>query len=235
LIAYNLGTIQTPVSASFPGSITGGINPPAAPPIYLLENASISMKEEGVTADASFISDTRGAFLPRYIGGDTDFIARTVKWYDCAVFISNEHFNQQFQLKSLDVKFDVDIEKNYFIGTSQYPFFAIKGYSCSGSMDIVMSPLQYENFLSATNGYGYVLPQTPGVLAASRARPEASARQFEMRLGHPGNYEIISFGNSYMTSGVKRSMSSGQLTLVNISFKNYIHSGTPINYELRRV
>lgn len=235
LLAYTMGTAQTPIYAATPGGILGSPLSAASAPLYILERANVKVAESGVNVNMTFVSDGRGAFIPDYVAGDVDYLARTARWYDTSVFVSSSHFSGNFAVLNADISFEVQVDKNYLIGTTQFPYFAISGYHVSGSMTVLMSPAQYENFLTATSGQGFMPTQSAGNLRASKAAAAYVARQFEIQVGNASNLDSIRFGRAYLTSQVSRDMSPGQITAVNFRFETYTNSSTPISSEDRRV
>lgn len=235
LLAYAMRSVQTPVYAATPGGILGSPLAASSAPLYILERASVKVAESGVNVDMSFVSDGRGAFIPDYVEGEVDYLARTARWYDTNLFLSSAHFSGSFAVLNADINFEVQVDKNYLIGTTQFPYFAISGYHVNGSMTVLMSPLQYENFLAATGGQGYMPTQTPGHLRAVKAGAAYVARQFEIQVGNADNLDSIRFGRAYLTSQVSRDMGPGQLTAVNFRFETYTNSSTPVTGEDRRV
>lgn len=233
LLAYSLRTIQTPV-ASNTSNLLGSPLPAVNAPIYILENGKLHMDEQGVDVSMTFVSDSRGAFLPDYVAGDVTYAARTAKFYDVGLHISANYFSGNFQVTNMDVDFKVQNNKNYLIGTDQYPYFSIAGYTCSGSITFLISPEQFENFLGATNGRGFMPKQSSGVLNAVKSSTAYRAKQFEITVGNSSNWDAIRFGRAYVTNNLTRSMSAGSLTTATVSFEAFLNSSTLVTDEDRR-
>lgn len=220
LLATSMSSVQAPITV-------------ANAPVFLLQSANLKMDESGVNVNMSFISDSRGAFLPEFNTGDLDYIGRTARFNDTNLFISSNAFNTNYQVIDADINIRVDVGKVYFLGTSQFPYFAIQGYSVNGSVRILMNPAEYEAFLSSTSG-GFIPPQTAGNLKATTAANSFQTRQFEFLVGNASNYDSLRFGRAYVASSAERSMSPGELTTVKLNFEAYVNSSTPFSYVDKR-
>lgn len=233
LLAYAMRTIQTPIAASNSG-LLGSPIPPSNAPLYLLDSGGIKMNDQGVNVSMSFISDSRGAFIPDYVAGDVSYAARTARHYDVTLHISANYFSGDFQVTNMDVNFKPVINQNYLIGTDQYPYFGISGYSCSGTITFLIAPTQFEAFLTSTSGRGFMPKQSAGVLNAVKASQTYRAKQFEIKVGNSSNWDIIRFGRAYVSNNLNRSMSAGALTTATVSFEAFLNSSTPVTDEDRR-
>ncbi|MBS1722422.1 MAG: hypothetical protein JSS66_05385 [Armatimonadetes bacterium] len=233
LLAFALRTAQTPIGTTSSG-ILGSPLPAVGAPLYILENGRIRMSEQGVNVGMTFVSDSRGAFLPDYVAGNVTYAARTARFYDVALHISANYFSGEFQVVDMDVNFQVQASQNYLIGTSQYPYFAIDGYKCSGSVTFLLTPIQFEAFLTATSGVGFMPGQTSGVLGAVKSSTAYRAKQFEIKIGNSSNWDVIRFGRAYVANNLTRSMSAGSLTTATVNFEAFLNSSTPVTDEDRR-
>lgn len=233
LLAYSMRTIQTPIAATNSG-LLGSPIPAANAPLYLLENGNIKMTDKGVDVSMGFISDSRGAFIPNYVGGNVTYAARTARHYDVSLHISANYFSGDFQVINMDVNFKPVINQNYFIGTDQYPYFSISGYSCSGTITFLITPTQFEAFLSSTNSRGFMPKQSAGVLNAVKSSSAYNTKQFELKVGNSSNWDVIRFGRTYIANNVKRSMTGGALTTATVQFEAFLNSSTMVTSEDRR-
>lgn len=221
LLGASMSSIQAPITA-------------ANAPVFVLENANLTMSEAGVNVSINYISTARGAFLPEFNTGDLDYIARTARFYDTNLYISSNAFNMTYQVIEASVDIRADIGKVYLIGTSQAPYFAVKGYQVSGTVTILMNPSEYEAFLALTGGAGFMPAQVVGNLRATTAATSFLTRQFEFLVGNSSNYDSLRFGRTYISKNIERTLAPGELTKVKISFETYTNASTPFTYVDRR-
>jgi hypothetical protein len=230
LLAYAMRTIQTPIASTNSG-LLGSPIAAANAPIYLLESGNIQMNDQGVNVSMSFISDSRGAFLPDYVAGDVSYAARTAKHFDVGLHISANYFSGDFQVTNMDVNFKSSISQNYLIGTDQYPYFGINGYSCSGTITFLISPIQFEAFLTSTGGRGFMPKQSAGVLNSVKSSQAYKTKQFEIKVGNSANWDVIRFGRAYVTNNLTRNMTAGTLTTATVTFEAFLNSSTLVTDE----
>lgn len=233
LLAHAMQTIQTPITASNSG-LLGSPIPASNAPLYLLDSGGIKMNDQGVNVSMSFVSDSRGAFLPDYVAGDVSYAARTARHYDVTLHISANYFSGDFQVTNMDVNFKPVISQNYLLGTDQYPYFGISGYSCSGTITFLIAPTQFEAFLTSTSGKGFMPKQSNGVLNAVKSGQAYRTKQFEIKIGNNSNYDAIRFGRAYVSNNINRLMSAGSLTTATVSFEAFLNSSTLVTDVDRR-
>jgi len=117
-------------------------NTGAIPTLPLLEEATINISKEGVKCSVKLLGD-KSYFNVEFGGVPDDLIARVVKWYDCSLLITG--INAEFPdlgslaipIESANINLQPTINKRFFIGTSQAPFFSVESYKISGSITVV--------------------------------------------------------------------------------------------------
>lgn len=233
LLAYAIRTVQTPIAATNSG-LLGSPIPALNAPLYILESGKLSMDDKGVDVSMTFVSDSRGAFLPDYVAGNVTYAARTARHYDVSLHISANYFSGDFQVTNMDVNFKAVVNQNYLIGTDQYPYFSISGYSCSGSITFLIAPTQFEAFLTSTSGKGFMPKQYAGILNAVKSSTAYRAKQFEIKVGNSSNWDVIRFGRAYVTNNLTRTMNPGALTTATVNFEAFLNSSTSVTDEDRR-
>lgn len=176
---------------------------------YLMESATIQISKEGVNCTVKFVSDQGGAFTPVF-GPPIDFIARTAMWYDCIFFASQSNLPEQFQVISATINIKANINKEYFIGTDQSPYYCVSGYTIEGDLTILARPDQFA---------ALSIPfQTPGELTTTGVSGTA------LSIGGIS----IAFGSLSLNTSVSGNLVAGEITTADINFHTYARYTTPI-------
>lgn len=117
----------------------------AAGVAYLMKSAQFQVTTEAVRATANFEGDFRLDAASYNSSGVVDLLARTARFYDTVFYIGDIFYN----VVSGDVNVNFDIDKNFFLGQGQSPFFSLRGYNATGNVKLALNPTQYASLTAA--------------------------------------------------------------------------------------
>ncbi len=182
---------------------------------YLLKEATINIRQEGVSCDAELWSDTPGIFTPYSADVPFEFIGRVARFYDIRFGISNVPLTNP--ILEGTIKISCNISENFFVNTgtvnpnlseaNQRTYFGVQGYEVSGNVTVLCNPSNPNDFL-----YYQITPQIGGnfdVVGFSNSVIEIY------------NGPSLSIGRYHMNDSISRVMRADDLTKVNFSFKNF--------------
>ena len=190
-------------------NIRSANNPSITPYQPLLEKATINISKDGVKCSANLKSDGPSYFSV-ITGGANEPIARTAKWFDCSLLITNGPvgfggISEVVALESAEIELEAKISQRYFVGQGQTPFFSIDYFKVSGKMTVIASPGQMfnlSNYISFQNR-GFLVPTGPSSLT--------------LFIGTVPLY----IGLAAMKSEFSRSVTAGDVNKISISFTSY--------------
>jgi len=116
---------------------------------YLLKNAQIQISTEQVRATATFEGDYALDVASYNPTGSVDLLARTARFYDTTFYFGS--VTDTYAVISGDININFDLDRNFFLGQGQAPYFSIRGYNSTGNVKIALTPSQYAS-LSAIVG-----------------------------------------------------------------------------------
>lgn len=164
----------------------------------LLETATLTFGETEVKVDMTLLSAKSSIWVP-VLGPGQDFIARLARFYDIKLSVG-AGLASTYQIIDGTITIKVNVKKQYFVGTTQAPWFAVTGYTVSGSLRVLAYP-DDANLQIAPQ-----LPSSFGVVGYSN-----TALQI-------GNI-ILNFGEANLNSSIERSLKPGEPTTINMKFE----------------
>jgi hypothetical protein len=173
----------------------------------LLKSAQIQVSTDAVRATLNLESDT--AIAPEYFGQSADIIARTARFYDTTFTFGLI----RGRVLSGDISITVDLEKVYFLGQTQSPYFAIKGYSVTGNIKLAIEPAEYAtliNFAGSFERYGELLVNTGLV-------------QLIVAGGDAGADRVLNLGTASVLPKIEMSMQQGSIITAQVDFTSYFN------------
>lgn len=183
-------------------SITNAIGYPV-----LLKSAQIQVSTDAVRATLNLESDT--AIAPAYFGQSANIIARTARFYDTTFTFGVI----QGRVLSGDISITVDLEKVYFLGQGQSPYFAIKGYSVTGNIKLAIEPAEYVTLINLHGSferYGELLVNTGLV-------------QLAVAGGDAGADRVLNLGTASVLPKIEMSMQQGSIITAQVDFTSYFN------------
>lgn len=183
-------------------SITNAIGYPV-----LLKSAQIQVSTDAVRATLNLESDT--AIAPAYFGQSANIIARTARFYDTTFTFGII----QGRVMSGDISITVDLEKVYFLGQGQSPYFAIKGYSVTGNIKLAIEPDEYITLINLHGSferYGELLVNDGLV-------------QLAVAGGDAGADRILNLGTASVLPKIEMSMQQGSIITAQVDFTSYFN------------
>jgi hypothetical protein len=205
IIKYQFRPVYPDPNTATNYSITGAIGYPV-----LLKSAQIQVSTETVKATLNLESDT--AIAPQYFGQSANIIARTARFYDTTFTFGLI----QGRVLSGDISITVDLEKVYFLGQGQSPFFAIKGYSVTGNIKLAIIPEEYItliNLYGSYERYGKLLVNTGLV-------------QLIVAGGDAGADRVLNLGTASVLPKIEMSMQQGSIITAQVDFTSYFNRGS---------
>jgi hypothetical protein len=175
----------------------------------LLEKATISINKDAVRCSTTLKSDGPSYFSVT-TGNATEPIARTARWFDCSLLISNGPIgfggsSTVVALESAEIELDAKISQRYFVGQGQTPFFSIDSYKVSGRMTVLASP---EEMFNVNN---YIKSQNRGQLVRT------GSNGLTLYIGNIPLY----IGLAAMNSEYTRTVQAGDVNKISITFTSY--------------
>ncbi len=176
----------------------------------LLKSAQIQVNTETVKATLNLESDT--AIAPAYFGQSANIIARTARFYDTLFTFGLI----QGRVLSGDISITVDLEKVYFLGQGQSPYFAIKGYSVTGNIKLAIVPEEYVTLINLYGSY-----ERYGELLVNNGLV-----QLAVAGGDAGADRVLNLGTASVLPKIEMSMQQGSIITAQVDFTSYFNRGS---------
>jgi hypothetical protein len=177
---------------------------------YLLKNAQIQISTEQVRATATFEGDYALDVASYNPTGSVDLLARTARFYDTTFYFGT--VTDTYAVLSGDININFDLDKNFFLGQGQAPYFSIRGYSATGNVKIALTPSQYAS-LSTTlgsfenSGYLNYNSGNIGVLIADN-----------------GGAKNLNLGTAFVITKIEFSMQQNSIVTATLEFNAFFNS-----------
>ena len=189
--------------------ITGQRQPQSVfPTAYLMKSAQIQVTTDSVRATTNFEGDFRIDIADYNISGNVDLLARTARFYDTTFYIGDLRYN----VVSGDINIGFDIDKNFFLGQGQAPFFSLKGYNATGNVKLALNPTQYANLTTALGSY-----QQSGILLRN-------TQNIGVSIATNGLYRNLNLGTSFVISKIEFSMQQNSIITATLEFNAFFNS-----------
>jgi hypothetical protein len=198
IVLEGLAVAQNPIDSAIAESLD-----------YVLDTSTITINPEGVNVTAN-IENAAGWVNQKQYFGDvyTDFIGRTARFYD-TIF---NFMGGIYLIKSAEFNIKVELDKMYFVGQSQIPTYAIKGYTVEGRAVLLTTPDSYDAQV-------LINLQTPGV---SNPINKTIALQIQDQYAANGlGYRRLNLGEYMEIPTISLNMNPGQTIEATVNFKTY--------------
>ena len=185
-------------------------------PTLLLKSAQIQVTTDAVRATANFEGDY--ALANAYYNGNTpqniDLLARTARFYDTIFYFGSVTNN--FPVLSGDINIDFDIDKNFFLGQGQAPFFSIRGYNATGNIKIALKPEQYADLAAITGS-----SQVSGQLIYN-------GNNIGVSIANYGSYKNLNLGTEFVINKIEFSMQQNSIISATLEFNAFFNSSASL-------
>jgi hypothetical protein len=186
-------------------------------PTLLLKSAQIQVSTESVKATANFEGDY--ALANAYYNGDTpldiDLLARTARFYDTTFYFGSVTNN--YPVLSGDININFDIDKNFFLGQGQSPYFSIRGYNATGNVKIALKPEQYAYLSSIVGSY-----QNSGQLSYNGVNIGVSIANYN-------SVKNLNLGTAFVINKIEFSMQQNSLITATLEFNAFFNSSSVLS------
>jgi hypothetical protein len=186
-----------------------------SPVAYLLKSAQIQVTTESVRATTNFEGDFRLDAPVYNSSGAVNLLARTARFYDTTFYIGDLYYN----IISADININFDIDKNFFLGQGQAPFFSLKGYNATGNVKLALNPTEYANLTAAAGSF-----QESGTLKYNTGNIGlviANSYDTEAPFG-----KILRLGSKFVITKIEFSMQQNSIITATIDFSSFFNSST---------
>ena len=177
---------------------------------YLLKSARIEVTTESVRATTNFEGDFRLDVATYNSTGDVNLLARTARFYDTIFYIGDLNYN----VVSGDININFDIDRNFFLGQGQAPFFSLRGYNATGNVKLALNPVQYASLTGALGSY-----QLSGVLLRN-------AQNIGVSIANNGLFKNLNLGTAFVINKIEFSMQQNSIITATLEFNAFFNSST---------
>ena len=192
----------------------------------LLKSAQIQVTTEQVRATANFEGDFELASTT-YNGevlDDINLLARTARFYDTYFYLGNitnpsvivQGVNT-FPVISGDININFDLDKNFFLGQGQAPYFSIRGYNATGNVKVALKPSQYTYLTTQIIGSN----QASGILNYNAGNIGVQIANFNLN-------KILNLGTAFVITKIEFSMQQNSIITATIEFNAFFNSDSKI-------
>ena len=185
-------------------------------PTLLLKSAQIQVTTDSVRATANFEGDY--ALANTFYNGDTpqniNLLARTARFYDTIFYFGSVTNN--YPVLSGDINVNFDIDKNFFLGQGQSPYFSIRGYSATGNVKIALKPEQYANLVSIIGSN-----QASGQLLYNGVNIGVSIANYS-------SVKNLNLGTEFVINKIEFSMQQNSIITATLEFNAFFNSSASL-------
>jgi hypothetical protein len=185
-------------------------------PTLLLKSAQIQVTTEAVKATANFEGDYALANV-LYNGNtptDVNLLARTARFYDTLFYFGSVTNN--YPVLSGDININFDIDKNFFLGQGQGPYFSIRGYNATGNVKIALKAEQYADLVSIAGSY-----QTSGRLSYNGINIGVSIANYN-------SVKNLNLGSYFVINKIEFSMQQNSIITATLEFNAFFNSSASL-------
>lgn len=181
---------------------------------YLLKSAQIQITTDQVRATTSFEGDFALDPATYNPTGSVDLLARVARFYDTTFYFGT--VTNTYAVISGDISLNFDLDKNYFLGQGQAPYFSIRGYNATGNIKIALTPSQYlslTTILGSFENSGYLNYNSGniGVLIADN-----------------GGAKNLNLGSSFVITKIEFSMQQNSIINATLEFNAFFNSSADL-------
>jgi hypothetical protein len=191
------------------------------PPNYLMQSGSVDIKPESVDVSLSFVCDAIGAFDPVYNPTPLDdTIYRTANFLDTQITFNVASGSYSYFIRGASLKFNVKIDRVYLPGQGVLPFFAVQGYTVSGSVEILIKPSDFD----AVRGILLPFQQQGQLITTNRTTSSATPDLILISVGNNTNSDQLRLGKAMVVQKLRRGFAPGGLCTATMDFEAYVNS-----------
>lgn len=177
---------------------------------YLLKNAQIQISTEQVRATATFEGDYALDVASYNPTGSVDLLARTARFYDTTFYFGT--VTDTYAVLSGDININFDLDKNFFLGQGQAPYFSIRGYSATGNVKIALTPSQYASLSAIVGSF-----ENSGFL-------NYNSGNIGVTIADNGAAKNLNLGTAFVITKIEFSMQQNSIVTATLEFNAFFNS-----------
>ncbi len=182
---------------------------------YLLKNAQIQISTEQVRATATFEGDYALDVASYNPTGSVDLLARTARFYDTTFYFGS--VTDTYAVISGDININFDLDRNFFLGQGQAPYFSIRGYNSTGNVKIALTPSQYASLSAIVGSF-----ENSGFL-------NYNSGNIGVTIADNGGAKNLNLGTAFVITKIEFSMQQNSIITATLEFNAFFNSSTPFD------
>ena len=203
LITYNVNRQQN----AFLGTNLQGIT-------YLLKNAQIQVSTDAVRATTNFEGDYSLSPANYNPSGAINLLARTARFYDTTFYFGT--VTNSYPVISGDININFDLDKNYFLGQGQAPYFSIRGYNATGNIKIALTPTNYNSLVGIDGSF-----ENSGILNYNYGNIGVS-------IADGTGAKILNLGTAFVITKIEFSMQQNSIISATLEFNAFFNKSASL-------
>lgn len=181
---------------------------------YILKSAQIQVSTETVKATANFEGDYALEPASYNSTGVVDLLARTARFYDTTFYFGT--VTDTYAVISGDININFDIDKNFFLGQGQAPYFSIRGYNATGNVKIALTPIQYSNLIGILGSF-----ENSGYL-------NYNSGNIGVLIADNGGAKNLNLGTKFVINKIEFSMQQNSIITATLEFNAFFNSSASL-------
>ena len=177
---------------------------------YLLKNAQIQISTEQVRATATFEGDYALDVASYNPTGSVDLLARTARFYDTTFYFGS--VTDTYAVISGDININFDLDRNFFLGQGQAPYFSIRGYNATGNVKIALTPSQYASLSAIVGSF-----ENSGFL-------NYNSGNIGVTIADNGGAKNLNLGTAFVITKIEFSMQQNSIITATLEFNAFFNS-----------
>jgi hypothetical protein len=181
---------------------------------YLLKNAQIQISTEQVRATATFEGDYALDVASYNPTGSVDLLARTARFYDTTFYFGS--VTDTYAVISGDININFDLDRNFFLGQGQAPYFSIRGYNATGNVKIALTPSQYASLSAIVGSF-----ENSGFL-------NYNSGNIGVTIADNGGAKNLNLGTAFVITKIEFSMQQNSIITATLEFNAFFNSSASL-------
>jgi hypothetical protein len=181
---------------------------------YLLKNAQIQISTEQVRATATFEGDYALDVASYNPTGSVDLLARTARFYDTTFYFGS--VTDTYAVISGDININFDLDRNFFLGQGQAPYFSIRGYNSTGNVKIALTPSQYTSLSAIVGSF-----ENSGFL-------NYNSGNIGVTIADNGGAKNLNLGTAFVITKIEFSMQQNSIITATLEFNAFFNSSASL-------
>jgi len=181
---------------------------------YLLKNAQIQISTEQVRATATFEGDYALDVASYNPTGSVDLLARTARFYDTTFYFGS--VTDTYAVISGDININFDLDRNFFLGQGQAPYFSIRGYNSTGNVKIALTPSQYTSLSAIVGSF-----ENSGFL-------NYNSGNIGVTIADNGGTKNLNLGTAFVITKIEFSMQQNSIITATLEFNAFFNSSASL-------